>query len=236
MKKFIIILAAICLLSGCTSLNQPQVTDNPEVTEPQVTAEPQVETTVTTTAETTALPETESAVTEPELKAPAYWELFESPVLHLVFTEKSSFDGENIMEVEREFFSTNDMAVFVDDEFYRLIVTPIQVLVIDDAAKTYNVFDNSEENTQVWGFYVKGYEFVSATGNTETYTAKYNGGELTSVWTFNADGTVTVEETLAEAGYYYLYDFKVIDTDVSGMPDTLPEDYIISEDNQWEAP
>ena len=189
---------------------------------------------------TTELPETEAVTTTEEeiipeefdLQAEYYLACFESSKIHLIFSEAYTFDGENVIYTEREYFRNGETTVFISDNFFRIVITPESVLVINDADCTYNRFEN--DGTMMMPFEDKNYEFVSKEGNVETYTAQYNGGELLSVWTFNEDGTFKIEETVLEAGIKYLYSFTFVSDDVSQMQDSVAEDYTISEENQWE--
>ena len=200
----------------------------------------------TTTAEdvqvvtTTQTPETEAVTTTEEeinpedfeLKAEYYLERFKASKIHLVFSEAYTFDGENVVYIEHEYFRNGDTTVFISDNVFRIVITPESVAVINDSNKTYNRFEN--DGTMMTPFEDKNYRFVSKDGNTETYTAQYNGGELLSVWTFNEDGSFKIEETVVEAGIKYLYSFAFVSEDVSEINEKIPEDYTISEENQWE--
>lgn len=201
----------------------------------------------TTTAEdvqvvtTTQTPETEAVTTTEEeinpedfeLKAEYYLERFKASKIHLVFSEAYTFDGENVVYIEHEYFRNGDTTVFISDNVFRIVITPESVAVINDSNKTYNHFEN--DGTMMTPFEDKNYRFVSKDGNTETYTAQYNGGELLSVWTFNEDGSFKIEETVVEAGIKYLYSFAFVSDDISGINEKIPEDYTISEENQWEV-
>lgn len=166
---------------------------------------------------------------ESEYRAFEYLDLLNSDCVHASMTEAISFDSENVVGQEKEYFINGKNKVYVND-YKRVVMDDREAVVMNFDDMTYYKYEVEpiEGEHYEFGYGVQNYTpescDISSDGTvTEKYTVSTRGETIVSTWTFFTDGTITVSDLNPESGSYHWYNFHVIETDTSGMDMSIPE-------------
>lgn len=169
------------------------------------------------------------------LRAMEYLRLFNSNKVHIKFIEVTSYDGENIFSVGREAFIDGNDMIFINDSVKTLyrngIVTDIYY---DDGAYCSYAIDGGFG--PLFGYPSDYYTHLSTEQTDGGYSEIYSisGRGLTSTWTFDNNGKLLrVADRSLDEGYFMLYTFETIDSDISGMDFTIPDGFIETEPDDF---
>ena len=188
----------------------------------------------TSEAETEAQPdeteepddEPETEIIEAETEAYRYLDLLNSRKVHASFTQIYSYDGEELMSLEIEYFVNGDERIYVNDG-NRTLIRGGEVTYIDIAAGEYYTYPDEGEYGINFGFERDQYKLISTEESDDGYTEVYSIGTgiVTSTWFFGNDGAVRVSDRNLEVGSFEYYTFSAIESDVSGMDFTIPDGF-----------
>lgn len=217
--------------------NTPEVTSVPDITgAPVVTGDPAAGTsapdiTEPPTPEVTDAPPAKTESTDNatgESSAMRYLRLINSSKVHTKFVEVSSYDGENIFSIGREIFVDGDSRLYINDS-QRTLIRGGTVTIVDYDSKTYYTSPDEGGYGQIFGYSSDRYKHISTEENDTGYSEIYTISDtnITSTWTFNASGILTkVTDRSLDGGYFTIYSFELVDTDVSEMDFTIPGGFI----------
>lgn len=207
-----------------------EVTSATSLTEEEVMTSLEEETTVSTTEEEITFTfeiTTEQIVNN--YRAMECIDILNSHNMHAKFTEALSYDGEYVMGYEREMYISNGTAVYLEGE-QKIIMTPELVTIIDYETETYFSYENETgEIGEKFGYGKENYVNILCEEKdgvlTEGFVIFLEDSTITSTWTFEADGTITVmEKSDASDGYTY-YIFEILSSEAHDVDTSVPEHF-----------
>lgn len=221
----------------------PETIDSLDTTEPPETGEDE-------TTDPTSVSEANQPgdkVTNPNQTEPAenddpsityairYLNYMRSDKIHIKFVEVSSFDGENIFSIGREVFVDGSNRIYINDSVTTMIRDGI-VTVIDYDSGTYYSYPDDGTYSPSFGYDLDSYRHISTeetdSGFSEIYTISENG--ITSTWTFSNDGSLMrVSDRSLDDGYFTLYNFEAINSDISEMDFNIPEGFTETDPDEF---
>lgn len=170
--------------------------------------------------------QTEPEDSLPDTEAMKYLKKLNSKHVHAKLTHMYSFDGDELMSAEREYFIEGDRKIYVNDG-NKTFVKDGMITYLDRDSEVYYSYPNDLEDGPEFGFEAEKYVLISqesgADGSSELYSI--NGERLTSTWEFLEDGRVKVSDRNLDSPAFDYYIFEVIEEDGFELDFTIPENY-----------
>ena len=212
-------------LTEPTVSSDADASSDPQSSETEPTAtEPQTKTEPVKTEDST-----EPVHQEYGTAALKYLTILNSDKVHVKFTEIYSYDGAELLSVEREYFVNGDERIYINDGNKTLIRNGTVTYVDYDAGIYYSYPDDGDYGLN-FGYYKGGgsgncYELLSAEeddkGLTELY--KITGTNTTSSWDFDGNNKLLrVSDRDLDNGSFHLYNFEIIDSSVPTLDFSIP--------------
>lgn len=173
------------------------------------------------------------AQTEPEDKLPdteamKYLKMLNSKHVHTKLTHMYSFDGDELMSVEREFYIDGDKKIYINDG-NKTLVQNGTVTYVDYDSEVYCSYpdDTATDNELEFGFALKNYVLISRESTEDGHSELYsiNGERIASTWEFLADGKIKVSDRDLDSPAFDYYIFELIDDGKFKMDFTIPNNF-----------
>lgn len=209
-----------------------------ESLQPVTSAETPDETTVSAqTEEPVTTSEESENVPEPPLdtRAMKCLDIMNSDRVHLKFLQFTSFDGENISTVDREFYINGDDKIYVNDNV-KTILHGSTATVVDYDEKVFYSYEVEGDIGLNFGYDRNLYELVSTSEENGVYTEVYTvtGTGITSTWEFSEDGSIRVSDCREDTDIYDLFSIELIEDSVPEMDFTVPADFTeVTDDSKF---
>lgn len=171
------------------------------------------------------------AQTEPEDKLPdteaiKYLKVLNSKHVHAKLTHMYSFDGDELMSIDREFYIDGDKKIYINDG-NKTFVKDGTVTYVDYDSEVYCTYPNDLENGAEFGFELDKYVLISRESGEDSHSELYsiNGERIASTWEFLSDDRIKVSDRNLDSPAFDYYIFELIDDGKFKMDFTIPDNF-----------
>lgn len=192
-------------------------TESTEPTEPDTKADPDDSSDNTDAEQKESLPDTE---------AMKYLKILNSKHVHAKLMHLYSFDGDELMSIEREYFIDGDEKIYINDG-NKTFIRGGNMTYVDYDSEIYYTAPNDMESDSEFGFSLDSYVLISQEPTEDGISELYNvdSERIASTWEFLTDGTVKVSDRSLDTPAFDCYIFEIIEDGGFEMDFTIPESF-----------
>lgn len=162
----------------------------------------------------------------PDTEAIKYLKILNSKHVHAKLTHMYSFDGDELMSIEREFYIDGDKKIYINDG-NKTFMQDGMVTYVDYDSEVYCTYPNDLENGVEFGFELDKYVLISRESGEDSHSELYsiNGERIASTWEFLSDDRIKVSDRDLDSPSFDYYIFELIDDGKFKMDFTIPNNF-----------